>query len=258
MPFEVISSVVPYDDTTLFCPAGMQKYKKEFVSSTSGKTLGNIQSCIRLNDIDCLGDGTHLGHFKMIGTFSFRHWSVQQTIDFWMKFLTERLGLKVGFVTIHPDVPEWNSWHTVPVRYDDQCKWSDGNIGGYCTEFYINDIEIGNIVNPLGDCIDVGFGLERLDMVVNNTNPKSKEESLIDLIDKIIESGYTPSHKRQGYVLRRLIRSLYKMGGKMSHPFFEKERERQTKMTERYQRLLPKNLGKTKEWWFSTHGVEVD
>ena len=37
----------------------------------------------------------------------------------------------------------------VLVRIDNECLWSDGNIGGYCTEFYKNDIEIGNIVNTL-------------------------------------------------------------------------------------------------------------
>lgn len=237
----------------------MQKYKRQFVdSSLTGETVCNIQSCIRLNDIESLGDGTHLGLFNMMGTFSFRHWSVQQTVDFWMTFLTKHLELKVDYTTIHPDVPDWKQFHSGDVRFDEGCKWTDGEIGGYCTEFYVNDIEIGNIVNPLGTCIDVGFGLERLDMVVNNTTPRPKEELLKELIDKIIESGYTPSHKRQGYVLKRLLKSLYKMGGSMSHPFFEKERERQMRMTERYQKLFPKNQDKTKEWWYSTHGIELD
>jgi len=175
-----------------------------------------------------------------------------------MTFLTKHLELKVGYTTIHPDMPEWKSFHTGEVRLDEGCKWSDGEIGGYCTEFYVNDIEIGNIVNPLGTCIDVGFGLERLDMVVNNTKPKTREESLKELIDKIIQSGYIPSHKRQGYVLKRLLKSLWKMGGQMSHPFFEKECERQNRMTERYNKLLSKNTNMPKEWWYSTHGIELD
>jgi len=258
LPFEIISSIQPYDETTLFCPAGMQKYKRNFVdSSLIGKTTCNIQSCIRLNDIDSMGDGTHLGFFNMMGTFSFRHWSVQQTVDFWMTFLTDRLGIKVDYVTIHPDMPEWKQYHSVEVRHDLECKWSDGEIGGYCTEFYVGEIEIGNIVNPLGTCIDVGFGLERLDMIVNQTKPKTKEQSLIDIIDKIIFDGYTPSHKRQGYVLKRLLKSLYQLGGTIPHPFFEQEKNRQEKMMGRYHKLLPKNLDKSKEWWYSTHGIEL-
>jgi len=237
----------------------MQQYKKQFVdTSITNQTICNIQSCIRLNDIDSMGDGTHLGFFNMMGTFSFRHWSIQQTIDFWMIFLTNHLGIKVDYVTIHPDVPEWKSFHTIEVRTDSECKWSDGQIGGYCTEFYVDGIEIGNIVNPLGTCIDVGFGLERLDSIVNQTEPKTKEQSLIDVINKIIEIGYTPSHKQQGYVLKRMLKSLYLLGGSISHPFFEQERSRQLKMKERYQKLLLKNPNMTKEWWYLTHGIDLN
>jgi alanyl-tRNA synthetase len=257
LPFETISSVTPYDDTTLFCPAGMQKFKRQFVdTSISGMTVCNIQSCIRLNDLDSLGDGTHLGCFDMIGTFSFRHWSIQQTLDFWMKFL-ERIEIPVDYVTVHPDRPEWKKLHSVPVREDSTCEWSDGTIGGYCTEFYSKDVEIGNIVNPLGTCIDVGFGLERIESILNGNSPKTKEQSLIDVIQKIVDSGYTPSHYKQGYVLKRLLRTLCKIGGKMDHPLFRHEVERQNKMQERYRKLLSKNPNMSDDWWYTTHGIVV-
>jgi hypothetical protein len=41
-------------------------------------------------------------------------------------------------------------------------------MGGYCTEFYHNGVEIGNIVNTMDKFIDVGFGYSRLDAIVNN------------------------------------------------------------------------------------------
>jgi len=259
IPFEVVSSIKSYDETTLFCPAGMQQYKKFFKDATyQNYTICNIQSCLRLNDLDCLGDGTHFGYFNMIGTFSFRHWSVQQTIDFWMEFLMKNLGLKIDYVTIHPDKSDWKNFYNIEIKHDDECKWSDGEIGGYCTEFYINNIEIGNIVNPLNNCIDVGFGLERLDGIINNTQSKSYEEILENTILKIIECGYTPSNTKQGYVLRKLIRLLYKKGHHLNHPFFLKEVERQRNMIDRYHKLLPKNPNKTKEWWYQTHGVEIE
>lgn len=237
----------------------MQKYKNQFVDqSLNGQTLCNIQSCIRMNDLESIGDGTHFGYFNMMGTFSFNSWSVQQTIDFWMEYLTKILQINVDYVTIHPDVPHWKEYHQSKVRYDSQCKWSDGEIGGYCTEFYVNDIEIGNIVNPLGTSIDVGFGLERLDFIVNKTEPKNKQECLIDVIKKIIDSGYVPSPKGQGYVLRRLIRSLFQTGGTINHPFFEQEKNRQLRMQEVYNKIVSKYSDKSKEWWYSTHGIDVD
>ena len=57
--FQLDDKVNPYDDSTLFCPAGMQQYKKKFSSNETG-TLANIQSCVRLKDLDEIGDGTHL------------------------------------------------------------------------------------------------------------------------------------------------------------------------------------------------------
>ena len=218
----------------------------------------NIQSCLRLNDLDSLGDGTHLGYFNMMGTFSFRHWNISQTIDFWMEFLTNILNLKIDYTTIHPDKEEWRQFYNIEVKYDKNCKWSDGEIGGYCTEFYVNDIEIGNIVNPLDTCIDVGFGLERLDLIINGQNPKTTEESLCETIIKIIDSGYIPTHNKQGYILKKLLRILYKNGGNLDHPLFHNEVKRQKRMEEMYSKLLPKNPNKSKEWWYSTHGIEIN
>jgi alanyl-tRNA synthetase len=259
LPFEIINTVNSYDETTLFCPAGMQKYKKEFKDiSKTNTTICNIQSCLRLNDLDSLGDGIHLGNFQMMGMFSFRHWSVPQTIDFWMEFLTKELQLKIDYTTVHPDKKDWEKYHTVPIKYDEECKWSDGDIGGYCTEFYINNIEIGNIVNPLENCIDVGFGLERLEFILTGNRPLSIEDSLENTILKIIESGVFPSHTKQGYILRKLMRLLYKKGGKMSHPLFLKEVERQLKMKDNYIKLFPKYKEKNKDWWYETHGISLD
>jgi hypothetical protein len=88
--------------------------------------------------------------------------SVEEAIDFWLDFLAQ-IGVAPDYVTIHPDrLAEWTRFYRnrLPIRPDLECTWSDGNITGYSTEFYKGGIEIGNIVNPLGTCIDVGFGLD--------------------------------------------------------------------------------------------------
>jgi alanyl-tRNA synthetase len=188
--FQINDNVKPYDNTTLFCPAGMQQFKHFFKDTTHQDTISNIQSCIRMNDIDEIGDGSHLLYFNMVGFFSFRDKTVKEVIDFWMEFLEKELGLKISYVTIHPDkIEEWEKYYNgydVEIKNDEECKWSDGEIGGYCTEFYIDGIEIGNIVNPLGNCIDVGFGLERLQYFVNGKVIKTKEETLKETILKIM------------------------------------------------------------------------
>lgn len=258
--FQLDTKVNSYDDTTLFCPAGMQQFKERFKDTNYSDTLANIQSVIRMNDFEEIGDSTHLLYFNMIGLFSFRQLSLQEVVDFWMEFLTKELNLTLSYVTIHSDRPEWielYSKYNIQVKYSDDCIWSDGEIGGYCTEFFIDDVEIGNIVNPLGDCIDVGFGLERLEMFVNN-KVISKEETLKDTVMKIIESGFKPSNLKQGYVLRKLLRELWINKWSIDHPYFQEEILRQEKILVKYLRLKDKFSHMPKEWWYDTHGIILE
>lgn len=237
----------------------MQQFKTLFKDTNYKGTISNIQSCIRLNDLDEIGDGTHLLFFDMIGFFSFREWNVPDTIDFWMKFLNQ-IGINPDYVTIHPNKLEWKEYYSkydVEVRVDDECIWSDGDIGGYCTEFYKNDIEIGNIVNPLGTCIDVGFGLDRLVMILTNIS-KSKEDTLKESVIKIIESGIVPSNVKQGYVLRKLLRLCNKSGVVIEHQFYDDEVIRQQKIFDKWYRVKDKYKDKSKEWWWETFGIDLD
>ena len=261
--FEQISSIKPYDDSTLFCPAGMQQYKKEFADISHRGTVANVQACIRANDVEQLGDGSHLLYFNMIGLFSFRQMTVSGVIGFWITFIQDILKLKIDYVTIHPDKDhdvEWVQWYiqkSIPIKLDETCTWTDGTIGGYCTEFFVNGIEIGNIVNPLDTCIDVGFGYERLNTLVNGAT-YTEEQILNKTVFKLIEDGYSPSNLRQGYILRKLLRLAYKKGIVIDHIFYIKEVERQKKLLENYNKLKYKYKDKPKEWWFDTHGIDLD
>ncbi|MBY5766583.1 hypothetical protein HFO06_26340 [Rhizobium leguminosarum] len=254
-----IESVRPHDDTTLFCSAGMQQHKPLFSDPSHSGTVANSQACLRMGDLDEIGDGTHLLHFTMLGLFSFREMTVGKAIDFWLEFLGT-LGLVPDHVTIHPDrLVEWTPLYRgrVPVVPDPDCIWSDGSIRGYCTEFYKDRVEIGNIVNPLGTCIDVGFGLERLDMIVNGTPQDDALETLCETVMTIVESGYRPGNKEQGYVLRKLLRRIHKMGGTLDHPFFAEEVERQKRLRSKYLRLRERHSEMSPDWWFDTHGIDL-
>ncbi len=237
----------------------MQQFKSNYKDLNYKGTISNIQSCLRLNDMDEIGDGTHLLYFNMIGLFSFRELTIPQTIDLWMEFLNQ-VGIKPDYVTIHPDRKEWVKFYEgydVDVRYDVDCVWSDGDIYGYCTEFYKDDIEIGNIVNTMGDSIDVGFGLERIEMVLNKS-VKTKEETLRDTIFKIIESGFTPTYNKQGSLLRKLLRICYLEGIEIDHQFYHDEIVRQEKIVSKYNRLKKRHEDKSKEWWWNTMGIDLD
>ncbi len=257
--FTRIKSVRPHDNTTLFCSAGMQRYKPFFSDPSYIGTVANSQACLRMGDLEEIGDGTHFLHFTMLGLFSFREMTVGGAIDFWLEFLGT-LGLAPDHVTIHPDRLEaWSPLYggRIPIVADDECTWSDGTVSGYCTEFYKDGIEIGNIVNPLGTCIDVGFGAERLDMLLNGTPPDDALATLRDTVLRIVESGYQPGNKEQGYVLRKLLRRIHIIGGTLDHPYFAQEVERQKRLRSSYRRLRDRHPGMSPEWWFDTHGIDV-
>lgn len=192
VPFHANTSILSPDDTTLFCTSGMHHYKKYFANTLYQNTLSNIQTCLRLNDLDEIGDGTHYLVFHMLGLFSFREWSLDKTIDFWMGFL-ETINLLPQHVTIHPEkINEWYKLYSnypVQIKEDNECKWNDGTIGGYCTEFYYNNIEIGNIVNTMETCIDVGFGGERILTLKNLLTTLNNIEIIIETIQSLLNDN---------------------------------------------------------------------
>ena len=65
--------LVPKDDPTLlFINSGMEPLKNYFlgVEAPPQPALCNIQSCIRTNDIEEVGDRHHLTYFEMLGSWS--------------------------------------------------------------------------------------------------------------------------------------------------------------------------------------------
>src|SRR5690606_12822433 len=126
--FHINNSVISPDETTLFTTSGMQHFKTKYKDTNFRDTFSNIQKCLRLNDWKEIGDGTHFLIFEMIGLFSFREWSLQQSIDFMYEFLS-KLNIKPDYVTMHKDkYEEWKSLYSkyeIEIRIDNECVWSD-------------------------------------------------------------------------------------------------------------------------------------
>lgn len=260
--FYINSSIKSPDNTSLFCTSGMHHFKDKFIEENYKNTIFNIQKCLRLNDLEEIGDSTHYLTFHMLGMFSFRQLSLQDSINFWLSFLKD-FNLYPHYVTIHPDkLNEWSKYYPKDLKIviDENCKWSDGNIGGYCTEFYYNDIEIGNIVNPLGTCIDVGFGLERLLNLKYGQSIISKEEILKDTIMTIINDGFIPGDKKQGHILKKLLIMLVYTKDFLDHPFYWKiynlQCENYDKFLQHYSK--PRNKRYSKDYWFNSWGYDID
>jgi len=99
------ASVVPQDDATvLFTSAGMQPLVPYLLGRDhpAGKLLCNYQACIRTNDIESVGDATHLTFFEMLGRWSLGEYFKEDAIKLSYEFLTskEYLGLPLNRLAV--------------------------------------------------------------------------------------------------------------------------------------------------------------
>jgi len=94
------ASLVPENDpSVLFNTAGMQPLVPYLMGQphpTGSKRIVDAQKCVRTNDIDEVGDNTHLTFFEMLGNWSLGDYFKEEAINWSFEFLTstkEGLGL---------------------------------------------------------------------------------------------------------------------------------------------------------------------
>lgn len=94
------ASLIPENDATvLFTTAGMHPLVPYLLGERhpQGRRLCNVQKCVRTNDIDEVGDRTHLTFFEMLGNWSLGDYFKEDMIAWSFEFLTSEkyLGIPV-------------------------------------------------------------------------------------------------------------------------------------------------------------------
>ncbi|SFR79391.1 alanyl-tRNA synthetase [Agromyces sp. CF514] len=88
--------LIPRDDpTTLFTGSGMQPLLPYLLGAEhpAGSRLADSQTCLRVQDIEEVGDNRHTTFFEMLGNWSLGDYFKDEQIPQIWTFLTERVGL---------------------------------------------------------------------------------------------------------------------------------------------------------------------
>ncbi|TQM61964.1 alanine--tRNA ligase-related protein [Humibacillus xanthopallidus] len=88
--------LIPRDDpTTLFTGSGMQPLLPYLLGADhpAGTRLADSQTCLRVQDIEEVGDNRHTTFFEMLGNWSLGDYFKDEQIRQFWTFLTERVGL---------------------------------------------------------------------------------------------------------------------------------------------------------------------
>lgn len=166
--------IVPENDpTVLFNTAGMQPLVPYLMGEKHpyGKRLCDYQKCVRLTDLDEIGDKTHHTFFEMLGNWSLGDYFKKESIGYSFEFLTkvlniplERLAVTVfeGDDKIPRDEVAANRWRELGIS-DDRIAylgindnfWIAGDAGpcGGDTEifYFRSDDEIPEKFDPEDD-----------------------------------------------------------------------------------------------------------
>jgi alanyl-tRNA synthetase len=97
--------LIPENDASvLFNVAGMQPMVPYLLGEPhpKGKRIANSQKCVRTNDIDEVGDDTHLTFFEMLGNWSLGDFFKEESIAWSYEFLTspEWLNLDPKYIAV--------------------------------------------------------------------------------------------------------------------------------------------------------------
>ena len=183
--------VLEDDPTTLFTSSGMQQLVPYLKGKRhlKGKRLVDSQPCLRMQDIEEIGDNRHTTFFEMLGNWSLGDYFKEEQLPWCWEFYTQKLNLDPeklhitifeGTKDVSKDIESFEIWKKIGVPESrihfygvDKNWWSrtgapaempPGEIGGPSSEVFFefdipHDSKYGEACHPNCNCgkfVEVG------------------------------------------------------------------------------------------------------
>lgn len=210
--------VLQNDATTLFTSSGMQPLVPYLLGQRHdlGKRLVDIQPCIRVNDIEEVGNNRHDTFFEMLGNWSLGDYFKEEQLSWCLEFLTKQIEIPIhklhvtafeGNKSVPKDTESVAIWEKLGISKDkihyygaEKNWWSrsgppetmpTGEIGGPDSEVFFefddvrHDTSFGQVCHPNCDC---GRFMEICNSVFIQYK-KEKDGSLSQLPHKNVDFG---------------------------------------------------------------------
>ena len=184
------SSLVPQGDpSVLLTSAGMQQFKDYYLALADPPRprIATVQKCLRTDDIEEVGDQSHLTFFEMLGNFAFGDYFKEEAIAFAWELVTERFPFEKdqiwatvfgGEDDVGPDEDAERAWLAVgvpPERIVRYSGWKEnwwgptGDSGpcGPCSEIHLELAPNTDGHDCLGPACPCGRFLEIWNLVFN-------------------------------------------------------------------------------------------
>lgn len=142
------------DPTLLFVNSGMFPLVPYLLGEEhpKGNKLHNFQKCLRVQDIEDVGDNRHTTFFEMMGNWSLGDYFKAEQIPWFLELYHEKFGLDINklYVSVFEgddDAPEDSvaieAWKTAFAKYG-----IDAKVGDSAADIYKNFDEEGNVIDP--------------------------------------------------------------------------------------------------------------
>ena len=155
------SPIIPEnDDSLLFINAGMAPIKKVFTGEAEpeAKRMCNIQTCVRTNDIDSIGDRHHLSSFCMLGSWSVGDYFKEGAIKFAYDLLVNKF--KIPKEKLYATVFSGDAERNLPADEESEKIWQEVGFDKshiLRCPFEDNFWRMGDGEGPCGPCTEVFY-----------------------------------------------------------------------------------------------------